>query len=221
MLYTDGAAESASAGFEEFLADLNVQHLMSIPESQHQNGLAEHGGGVKLVNMIRHDLDLSGLGPSFRRYCASLNAQRMNHIPHRALNGKTSASVPFPNKSLPFRHFLPFGCKASVLKGAAARKGNKLDPRGRDGVYIGTATAYGMQGFLVYLFPEQGHGAETVVIATHVKFDVSYFPARKSDKRVHDFFTTLSCKNDSLASISADLLDYDGLLELRICCCIC
>ena len=161
-------------------------------------------------------LDLSGLDPSFRRYCASLNAQRMNHIPHRALNGKAPASVLFPNKSLPFRHFLPFGYKASVLKGASARKGNNLDPRGRDGVYIGTATAYGMQGFLVYLFPEQGHGAGTVVVATHAKFDVNYFPARKNDKRVHNYFTTLSCKNDSLASISADLLDCDGLLELQV-----
>ena len=52
VLYTDGAAESASAGFEELLADLNVQRLMGIPKSQRQNGLAEHGGGVKLVNMI-------------------------------------------------------------------------------------------------------------------------------------------------------------------------
>ena len=168
------------------------------------------------MNMIRHDLDLSGLGPSFSRYCASLNTQRMNHVPHRALNGKTPASVLFPHKSLPFRHFLPFGCKASVLQGAAARKANKLDPRGRDGVYIGTATAYGMQGFLVYLFPERGHGAGTVVVATHAKFDVSYFPARKSDRRVDDFYATLSCKNDSLASLSADLLDCDGLLELQV-----
>ena len=78
-------------------------------------------------------------------------------------------------------------------------------------MYIGTATAYGMQGFLVYLFPEQGHGAGTVVVATHAKFDVNYFPARKNDKRVHDYFTTLS-----LASISADLLDCDGLLELQV-----
>ena len=122
VLYTDGAAESASAGFEEFLADLNVQHLMSIPESQHQNGLAEHGGGVKLVNMIRHDLDLSGLGPSFRRYCASLNTQRMNHVPHRALNGKTPASVLFPNKSLPFRHFPSFWMQSQRLEGGRRAK---------------------------------------------------------------------------------------------------
>ena len=85
-------------------------------------------------------------------------------------------------------------------------------------MYIGTATAYGMQGFLVYLFPEQGHGAGTVVVATHAKFDVNYFPARKSDERVHNFFTTLSSKNDSLDStmISSDLLDCDGLLELQV-----
>ena len=53
VLYTDGAAESASAGFEEFLADLNVQHLMSIPESQHQNGLAEHMYGRERAGVPR------------------------------------------------------------------------------------------------------------------------------------------------------------------------
>jgi len=139
VLYTDGAGESASDGFEDFLADLNIQHHMSVPESQHQNALAEHGGGWRLVNMVRHDLDLSGLGPSFRRFCSSLNAQRMNYLPHSALHGRTPASILYPERSLPFKYFLPFGCKATVLKGAAARKANKLDPRGRDGVYIGTA----------------------------------------------------------------------------------
>ena len=68
ILYTDGAGESSSNDFEAFLSDLNIQHHMSVSESQHQNALAEHGGGWRLCNMIRHDLDLSGLGPSFRRF---------------------------------------------------------------------------------------------------------------------------------------------------------
>ena len=213
ILYTDGAGESASDGFEEFLADLNIQHHMSIPESQHQNGLSEHGGGWRLVNMVRHDLDLSGLGPSFRRFCSSLNAQRMNYLPHSALQGRTPASILYPDRSLPFKYFLPFGCKATVLKGAAARKANKLDPRGRDGVYIGTAAPYGMQGFLVYVFPEGGKGYGTVVVATHAKFDLNFFPARRNNKRVADFFATLPARTEERRVIE-DLCDGDGILEL-------
>ena len=215
ILYTDGAGESASDGFEEFLADLNIQHHQSIPESQHQNALAEHGGGWRLVNMVRHDLDISGLGPSFRRFCSSLNAQRMNYLPHSALNGCTPASLLYPDRSLPFKYFLPFGCKATVLKGAAARKANKLDPRGRDGVYIGTAAPYGMQGFLVYVFPESGKGYGTVVVATHAKFDLSFFPARRHDKRVKDFFSTVPHRIEE-RSVLEDLIDQDGTLELKI-----
>ena len=215
ILYTDGAGESASDGFEEFLADLSIQHHMSIPESQHQNGLAEHGGGWRLVNMVRHDLDLSGLGPSFRRFCSSLNAQRMNYLPHSALQGRTPASILYPDRSLPFKYFLPFGCKATVLKGAAVRKANKLDPRGRDGVYIGTASPYGMQGFLVYLYPESGKGYGTVVVATHAKFDLNFFPARRNNKRVADFFATLPARTEERRVIE-DLCDEDGILELDV-----
>ena len=215
ILYTDGAGESASDGFEEFLADLSIQHHMSIPESQHQNGLAEHGGGWRLVNMVRHDLDLSGLGPSFRRFCSSLNAQRMNYLPHSALQGRTPASILYPDRSLPFKYFLPFGCKATVLKGAAVRKANKLDPRGRDGVYIGTASPYGMQGFLVYLYPESGKGYGTVVVATHAKFDLNFFPARRNNKRVADFFATLPARTEE-RRVMEDLCDEDGILELDV-----
>ncbi len=76
-----------------------------------------------------------------------------NTAPHAALNGRTPASILYPDRSLPFKYFLPFGCKATVFKGFAARKASKLDPRGRDGIYIGTAAPYGMQGYLVYVFP--------------------------------------------------------------------
>jgi hypothetical protein len=38
VLYTDCVGESASAGFEHFLTELNILHLMSIPQSQNQNG---------------------------------------------------------------------------------------------------------------------------------------------------------------------------------------
>ena len=73
VLFTDGAGETKFPEFEDFLADLFVKHRFSVPESQFQNALAEVNGGFHLVNMIRHDLDLSGLGPSFRKFCASLN----------------------------------------------------------------------------------------------------------------------------------------------------
>merc|ERR1719353_1867714 len=116
----------------------------------------------------------------------------MNYLPHSALHGRTPASILYPERSLPFKYFLPFGCKATVLKGAAARKANKLDPRGRDGVYIGTAAPYGMQGFLVYVFP-----------------------ARRNNKRIDDFFATLPARTEE-RRVMEDLRDEDGILELDI-----
>ena len=212
ILYTDGAGESASHNLEEFFTDVNIQHLQSVPESQHQNGLAEHDGGLRLVNMVRHDLDMSGLGPSFRRFCSSLNAQRMNFLPHAALNGRTPASILHPDRSLPFKYFLPFGCKATVLKGFAARKASKLDPRGRDGIYIGTAAPYGMQGYLVYVFPEGGKGFGTAVVATHAKFDVTFFPARRNNQRVCDSFATLPARLNE-KGLTNDLANIADVVE--------
>ena len=166
VLFTDGAGESKFPEFEEFLADLLIKHRFSVPESQYQNALAEHNGGWRLVNMIRHDLDLSGLGPSFRRFCAALNAQRLNYVPRKALGFKTPASILYPNKTPPFRLFLPFGCHATILRAHKDLKGNKLACRGKNGVYLGTAAPYGMTGFLIYLFAENRQGAGKVVVAT-------------------------------------------------------
>ena len=149
ILFTDGAKETQTPEFEDFLTDLFVKHRLSIPECQFQNALAEANGGWTLVNMIRHDLDISGLGPSFRRFCASLNAQRMNFVPRRSLRYKSPASILYPHKTPPFRYFLPFGCHATVLRLHKDLKGNKLACRGRDGIYIGTAAPYNMTGFLV------------------------------------------------------------------------
>ena len=192
VLFTDGAGETQTPEFEDFLTDLFVKHRLSIPESQFQNALAEANGGWTLVNMIRHDLDISGLGPSFRRFCASLNAQRMNFVPRQSLGYKSPASILYPHKTPHFRYFLPFGCHATVLRLHKDLKANKLACRGRDGIYIGTAAPYNMTGFLVYLFPEHGRGAGRVTVATHAKFDKGYFPARKHEKRINDLLSATS-----------------------------
>ena len=99
-VFTDGAGETQTQEFEDFLTDLFVNHRLSIPEIQFQNELAEANGGWTLVNMIRHDLDLSGLGPSFRLFCPALNAQRMNFVPRRSLRYKSPESVLYPHKTL-------------------------------------------------------------------------------------------------------------------------
>ena len=45
VLFTDGAGETQTPEFEDFLTDLLVKHRLSIPESQFQNALAEANGG--------------------------------------------------------------------------------------------------------------------------------------------------------------------------------
>ena len=80
---------------------------------------------------------------------------------------------------------------------------------------IGTAAPYGMQGFLVYVLPESGKGYGTVVIATHAKFDLNFFPARRNNKRIDDFFATLPARTEE-RRVMEDLRDEDGILELDI-----
>ena len=82
-------------------------------------------------------------------------------------------------------------------------------------MYIGTAAPYGMQGFLVYVFPESGKGYGTVVIATHAKFDLNFFPARRNNKRIDDFFATLPARTEE-RRVMEDLRDEDGILELDV-----
>ena len=72
-----------------------------------------------------------------------------------------------------------------------------------------------MQGFLVYVLPESGKGYGTVVIATHAKFDLNFFPARRNNKRIDDFFATLPARTEE-RRVMEDLRDEDGILELDV-----
>jgi len=68
-----GLANQADS-LNKFLTRLRIRHLSSIAECQFQNGLSENGGWV-LECDVRHDKDLSGLGPMFEEFSISLNAQ--------------------------------------------------------------------------------------------------------------------------------------------------
>lgn len=62
FFFADNAGEHQSHDLEEFITELNILHLSSIAGSQYQNALAEHAGGWRLGNAIRHDFDM------YRRY---------------------------------------------------------------------------------------------------------------------------------------------------------
>jgi hypothetical protein len=66
--------------------------------------------------------------------------------------------------------------------------------------------------YLVYVFPEGGKGFGNAVVATHAKFDVTFFPARRNNQRVHDSFATLSARL---------LFFQSSIVDRRLCrdCC--
>ena len=110
-------------------------HVTSVQESQRQNALAEHGAGWRLVKMVRHDLNMSGLGPSFRRFCSSFNAQRMNFLPHAALNGHArpppsftpTARSPSSTSCLRLQGYRPLGLRgAQGIKTGPSRMRRRL-----------------------------------------------------------------------------------------------
>ena len=137
------------------------------------NALAESGGGWATMNATRHDLDLSGLhGKTFAKWSFILNAQRGNILPHAALNGKTPFSILYPDKTPPLHLFKIFGCKATFLKKDHELR-NKTEPRGTDGIYLGTALPLRQTGYLIWDI-----NARQIVTVEHAEFDEGFFPAR-------------------------------------------
>ena len=200
IFFADNAGEHESLDLEEFITKLNILHLSSIAGSQYQNALAEHAGGWRLGNAIRHDFDMSGLGKGFLRYCVSLNAQRHNLLPHSALNGRNPFSVLHPDRTPPFELFKPFGCAATILKDAKDLRKKTL-PRGLSGIYLGTSLPLGQHGYLIWV-PQ----LQRIVTATHAVFDETYFPARRYQQRLSDFYAALPADHDATA-IEASLRD--------------
>jgi len=70
-----------------------------------------------------------------------------------------------------------------------------------------------MHGYLVYVFPEGGKGFGTAVVATHAKFDVTFFPARRNNQRVRDSFATLPARLNE-KGVTDDLADIADIVEL-------
>ena len=70
-----------------------------------------------------------------------------------------------------------------------------------------------MQGYLVYVFPEGGKGFGTAVVATHAKFDVTFFPGRRNNQRVRDSFATLPARLNE-KGVTDDLADIADIVEL-------
>jgi hypothetical protein len=128
----------------------------------------------------------------------SLNAQRHNVLPHSALNGKSPFSILYPSHDPPLELFKPFGCAATLLKDAKDLR-NKTMPRGMSCIYVGTSLPLDQHGYLIWV-PER----HRFVTATHAVFDETYFPARTFQKRVSDFFGTLTATQDA-DSIHASL----------------
>ena len=90
LFYSDNAAEHVDSELSDLLFDMLIGHNHSVVESQHQNGLAENGGGWSLMKALRHDLDLSNLSRGFRRDCIRLNVARRNCPRHYQQTGTSS-----------------------------------------------------------------------------------------------------------------------------------
>jgi len=84
IIYGDNAGENDSDSLELFLTRLGIRHHSSIAKCQFQNGLAENGEWVLGCGM-RHDMDLSGLGPMFEEFSIYLSAQRSTILPQESL----------------------------------------------------------------------------------------------------------------------------------------
>ncbi len=154
-------------------------------DSQHQNGLSENVGW-NLLGPVRHDMDISNLSKGFRRAALRLNVERRVCTPRAQLNWKSPFQLLHPNRDPPFKYFKAFGSHCTVLKTQAElHRQGKLEARGEPGIYIGTGYHTKQSGYLVWL-PR----LHKTVIAEHVLFDETWFPARL-DKQVPNICSAL------------------------------
>ena len=64
----------------------------------------------------------------------------------------------------------------------------------------------------MYVFPEGGKGFGTAVVATHAKFDVTFFPARRNNQRVRNSFATLPARLNE-KGVTDDLADITDVVS--------
>ena len=173
LFYSDNAKEHIDSELQQLLFDLLIDQRFSVVESQHQNGLAENGGGWSLMRALRHDLDLSNMSKGFRRDCLRLNVARRACTPRRALDGKTPFEVVWPGQQPPYKYFKVFGSACTLLRHAKTVQ-DKTIPRGEPAIYIGTAAGEREKhsGFLLWV-PR----LRKRIIAEHVEFNEHRLPA--------------------------------------------
>jgi hypothetical protein len=173
VFYSDNAREHLSHALDTFLFDMMIDQRFSVVESQHQNGLSENVGW-NLLGPVRHDMDISNLSKGFRRAALRLNVERRVCTPRAQLNWKSPFQLLHPTRDPPFKYFKAFGAHCTVLKTSAElQRQGKLEARGEPGIYIGTGYHTKQSGYLVWL-PR----LHKTVIAEHVLFDETWFPAR-------------------------------------------
>jgi hypothetical protein len=185
VFYSDNAREHLSHALDTFLFDMMIDQRFSVVESQHQNGLSENVGW-NLLGPVRHDMDISNLSKGFRRAALRLNVERRVCTPRAQLNWKSPFQLLHPTRDPPFKYFKAFGAHCTVLKTSAElQRQGKLEARGEPGIYIGTGYHTKQSGYLVWL-PR----LHKTVIAEHVLFDETWFPARL-DKQVPNICSAL------------------------------
>ena len=185
VMRSDGAPEYWTEEIAQLFLDNNVDHQCSNAQEQFQNAVAETSVNM-LGRGIRALLLQSGLGPEFWGLCALHVAHVYNMLPHSSMDNQIPYTLQFgqpPDVSW----LRPFGCEATVFRGADLVDHHKLAPRGEQGVCVGIGLMHGRKAWLVY-----SARTNRVYASTSVTFDETLFPARFADQRVYGYYDSHS-----------------------------
>ncbi|KAL7282593.1 hypothetical protein ACG7TL_004064 [Trametes sanguinea] len=159
-LRADNGGEYLSDDFRSFCRQHGIRLETTSPRTPEQNGVAERQNR-SIFDRVRTILIDAEMPPRFWGEAANYIVYTKNRNPTAALKGRSPFEVRFgrpPDASFLHR----FGCRAFVYDDRPGRK--KLDPRAREGVFVGYAAT---QKAYRVLLPDKG----SVVTSIHVRFN--------------------------------------------------
>jgi transposase InsO family protein len=190
MLRSDGGGEYMSKQFAQLLSDEGIQHQISAPYSQQQNGVSERFNRT-VVECARTMLNQAGLDKTYWSHAVLTATHIRNRLPTVALDGMTPFEAFYGYKPS-LHHLRVFGCRAYALIPKSQR--NKMDVKAHLCINLGYAPGYKAYHLL-------DTTTNRVIVSRNVRFAESRF-LNDNDGQVGAVHRQLDVDNEDANNIT-------------------
>lgn len=167
-LHTDSEGIFKSAEFKQYIASKSMKHSASPPYAHELNGIVERAIQT-VTDMARCLLVQGGIPDKYWTVAFHHAVWLRNRLPSSSLGGKSPYEL-VTGKTPSFDGVHMFGCSAFVRVDDASR--SSLDPKGRQGVYVGVDDTTGSHRVMFLDTKRQ----QSFLVARHCTIDDTVMP---------------------------------------------